>query len=47
MEIRLMINTSVPPTEGYLIIKDQEDQTELVKEKWRISLGIANDFGDF
>ncbi|KRH98271.1 BREX-1 system phosphatase PglZ type A [Cylindrospermopsis sp. CR12] len=47
MEIRLMITTSVPPTEGYLIIKDQEDQTELVKEKWRISLGIANDFGDF
>ena len=43
----LTITQSHPPTNAYLILKDADDDTELVREDWTISLSIINDFGDF
>lgn len=43
----LTITMSHPPTTAYLIVKDADDDTELVHETWTISLSIINDFGDF
>jgi uncharacterized protein (TIGR02687 family) len=43
----LTIAQSHPPTNAYLIVKDDDDDTELVREDWTISLSIINDFGDF
>jgi hypothetical protein len=43
----LTIAQSHPPTNAYLIVKDADDDTELVREAWTISLSIINDFGDF
>ena len=43
----LTITATNPPTTASLIIKDADDNTELVRETWTISLGITNDFGDF
>ena len=43
----LTITQSHPPTTAYLIVKDADDDTELVHETWTISLSIINDFGDF
>ncbi len=43
----LTIAQSHPPTNAYLIVKDADDDTELVREDWTISLSIINDFGDF
>jgi hypothetical protein len=45
--LRLTIATSNPPTRALLIIRDADDESELVRENWTISLGITNDFGDF
>jgi len=45
--VRLTITTSNPPTRALLIIRDADDDSELVREDWTISLSIANDFGDF
>jgi uncharacterized protein (TIGR02687 family) len=45
--VRLTIATSNPPTRALLIIRDADDDSELVREDWTISLSIANDFGDF
>ncbi|MDB9538743.1 hypothetical protein NWP21_02295 [Anabaenopsis sp. FSS-46] len=47
IDLRLTVNTASPPTRAYLIVKDADDQSELLRETWIISLGIANDFGDF
>lgn len=43
----LTITATNPPTTASLIVKDADDNTELVRETWTISLGITNDFGDF
>ena len=43
----LTITVTNPPTTASLIVKDSDDNTELVRETWTISLGITNDFGDF
>jgi hypothetical protein len=43
----LTIAQSHPPTNAYLIVKDADDDTDLVREDWTISLSIINDFGDF
>lgn len=43
----LTVTTTNPPTTAFLIVKDFDDNTELVREPWTISLAIANDFGDF
>jgi hypothetical protein len=45
--IRLTVTTTTPPTTAYLIIKDADDQSELLRETWTVNLGITNDFGDF
>jgi hypothetical protein len=45
--VRLTIATSNPDTRAFLIIRDADDDSELVREDWTISLSIANDFGDF
>ena len=31
----------------YLVVRDTEDNLELVRESWSISLAITDDFGDF
>jgi uncharacterized protein (TIGR02687 family) len=43
----LTITMSHPPDSATLIVKDAEDELELVREAWTISLSIINDFGDF
>lgn len=45
--IRLTVTTTNPPTTAILIVKDADDQSELLRENWTINLGILNDFGDF
>ena len=45
--VRLTIATSNPPTRALLIIRDADDESELLRENWTISLAITNDFGDF
>ncbi|MEM1392428.1 MAG: BREX-1 system phosphatase PglZ type A [Cyanobacteria bacterium P01_H01_bin.150] len=45
--VRLTIATSNPPTRALLIVRDADDESELLRENWTISLGITNDFGDF
>ncbi|MHC5779531.1 BREX-1 system phosphatase PglZ type A [Nostoc sp.] len=47
ISLRLTVTTTNPPTNVYLIVKDADDESELLKEPWAVSLGIANDFGDF
>lgn len=47
IDLRLTVNTASPPTKADLVVKDADDQSELLRETWIISLGIANDFGDF
>jgi uncharacterized protein (TIGR02687 family) len=47
VSVRLTITSPHPPSSAYLIIKDTDDESELVRESWTISLGIVNDFGDF
>ncbi|MEA5471255.1 BREX-1 system phosphatase PglZ type A [Spirulina sp. 06S082] len=46
-KIRLTIISTNPPTKGLLIVKDTDDDSELLRETWTINLGIVNDFGDF
>lgn len=43
----LTVTQTNPPTTAALIVRDADDNTELVREVWTISLGITNDFGDF
>jgi len=43
----LTVTATRPPTTAFLIVKDSDDNTELVRETWTINLGITNDFGDF
>jgi uncharacterized protein (TIGR02687 family) len=43
----LTISMSHPPDSANLIVKDADDENELVREAWTISLSIINDFGDF
>ena len=43
----LTISMSHPPDSANLIVKDADDENELVRETWTISLSIINDFGDF
>jgi uncharacterized protein (TIGR02687 family) len=43
----LTISMSHPPDSANLIVKDADDDNELVRETWTISLSIINDFGDF
>ena len=45
--LRLTVTTANPPSNVYLIVKDADDESELLRETWSVSLGIANDFGDF
>jgi hypothetical protein len=47
ISLRLTVTTTNPPTNAYLIVKDADDESELLRENWAVSLGIANDFGDF
>jgi uncharacterized protein (TIGR02687 family) len=47
INLRLTVTTANPPTNAYLIVKDADDESELLREPWTVSLGIANDFGDF
>ncbi|MEA5566668.1 BREX-1 system phosphatase PglZ type A [Anabaena sp. UHCC 0399] len=47
VSLRLTVTTASPPSNAYLIVKDADDESELLRETWTISLGIANDFGDF
>lgn len=48
-EIKLSMTVAVTQTNAqsdyYLIIKDAEDGTELLREPWKVNLGIINDFG--
>jgi hypothetical protein len=44
---RLTIATSNPDTRALLIVRDADDDSELVRENWAISLSIAKDFGAF
>jgi len=43
----LTVTTTNPPTTAYLIVKDADDESELLRETWTVNLGITNDFGDF
>jgi hypothetical protein len=43
----LTIAMSHPPDRANLIVRDADDENELVREAWTISLSIINDFGDF
>jgi uncharacterized protein (TIGR02687 family) len=43
----LTITMSHPPDSATLIVRDADDELELVREAWTISLSIINDFGDF
>jgi uncharacterized protein (TIGR02687 family) len=36
-----------PPSSANLIVRDADDDSELLKESWTVSIGIINDFGDF
>lgn len=45
--LRLTITTPNPPNRAFLIVRDADDESELLRETWAISLGITNDFGDF
>ncbi len=45
--IRLTVTTTNPPTTAYLIVKDADDESEILRETWTVNLGITNDFGDF
>lgn len=45
--VRLTITISSPPASALLIVRDQEDESELIRETWAVNLGITNDFGDF
>jgi hypothetical protein len=47
ISIRLTITNPNPPTRAFLIVKDADDESELLRETWTISLGITKDFGDF
>lgn len=43
----LTVGTTNPPSSAHLIVKDADDDSELIKETWTVSIGISNDFGDF
>ena len=43
----LTVSTTSPPSTANLIIRDAEDDTELINEPWTVNIGITNDFGDF
>jgi uncharacterized protein (TIGR02687 family) len=43
----LTIAMSHPPDSANLIVRDADDENELVRELWTISISIINDFGDF
>jgi uncharacterized protein (TIGR02687 family) len=47
ISLRLTVAIANPPSNAYLIVKDADDESELLRENWAVSLGIANDFGDF
>jgi hypothetical protein len=43
----LTVTAVNPPSTAYLIVRDADDDEELIRESWTVSLGIINDFGDF
>ncbi|MFN5204590.1 MAG: BREX-1 system phosphatase PglZ type A [Pseudanabaena sp.] len=43
----LTVTVGNPPVSAYLIIRDRDDDSELLREAWTVSLAISNDFGDF
>jgi len=43
----LTVTASNPPSGAYLIVRDADDDEELIREAWTVTLGIINDFGDF
>lgn len=43
----LTVTAVNPPSTAYLIVRDADDDEELIREAWTVSLGIINDFGDF
>ena len=43
----LTVTVGNPPVSAYLIIRDRDDDSELLRETWTVSLAISNDFGDF
>lgn len=43
----LTVTAVNPPSNAYLIVRDADDDEELIRESWTVSLGIINDFGDF
>jgi uncharacterized protein (TIGR02687 family) len=47
--IRLTISVHDPDRHKlyYLVIRDADDGTEVLREPWTVNLGITNDFGDF
>ncbi len=47
--IRLTISVHDPDRHKpyYLVIRDADDGTEVLREAWTVNLGITNDFGDF
>ena len=45
--IPLTVTITNPPSTAHLIVRDEEDDSELVNETWTVSIGIINDFGDF
>ena len=47
ISFRLTMTIANPPSNAFLIVKDADDESELLRENWAVSLGIANDFGDF
>lgn len=47
--VRLTISARNPDQHKsyYLIVRDADDGTEVLREAWTVNLGITNDFGDF
>ncbi|MEL7357897.1 MAG: BREX-1 system phosphatase PglZ type A [Cyanobacteria bacterium J06560_6] len=43
----LTVLVTNPPSSADLIVKDADDDTKLIEERWTVSIGIINDFGDF
>lgn len=45
--VALNVIITNPPSTAHLIIRDDDDDSELINEIWTVSIGIINDFGDF
>ena len=45
--IALTVIITNPPSTAQLIVRDEDDDSELINDPWTVSIGIINDFGDF